>query len=339
MQHNKALNSKLDRKYVEDLLEKASNVSVSYVDEQGKRHSKYVSIIGGNFDFRYFVDGSKENDEYRKLTKQYYNLIKNTYNIFDVIDEVPHFKEMINGIMLSHNILMNTSIKYATAFTVVKDVLRENSHRVVFSGKEDNPNPSIKNQMGNPGLYPRISDQMITKSLSGIDVMLKSKWLKSEATSKLTFNVTSLIKQLNDYNREAKKDVIKNYLVYTSDEAWSNDNVSNFSKKVNEEDAEDTIITLDTNYGIANFKRLMEDILLPLLQKNSNILLDSLKIQEVKNIFGLRTSGIVSTFSLGELNNAVVRDKAQKLIKAFNDLDNNSSTKNLVKNSANELLR
>jgi len=124
---NKNLSYEKDKQYVVKLLESASSIDVKYTDVYGKRQSAKVSLLGGKFDFKYFVDKDPENNEYRRLTKEYYNLIKNTFNIFDVIEDVPHFKEMIEGVTLSHNILLNTSIKYNTAFTLTKDTIRKNS--------------------------------------------------------------------------------------------------------------------------------------------------------------------------------------------------------------------
>jgi len=127
-------------------------------------------------------------------------------------------------------------------------------------------------------------------------------------------------------------------ILYTSDDARTLEKVAENSKTVKANDAEDTIISLNTNYGIANFKKLMEEVLLPILQRKSNILLDSLRIQEITNILGVRTAAITSSFNLSDLNNPVAKDKAQNLIKTFNDLDVSDDTKNLIKNSKNELL-
>jgi hypothetical protein len=84
----------------------------------------------------------------------------------------------------------------------------------------------------------------------------------------------------------------------------------------------------------------MENVLLPMLHTKSNVLLDSLKVQgEVFNILGIRTNSITSTFDMGSLNSAVSKDKAQKLIKAFNELDINDSTKDMISNTSNKTLK
>ena len=102
---------------------------------------------------------------------------------------------------------------------------------------------------------------------------------------------------------------------------------------VNADDVDQTIISLNTDYGIANFKRLMEEILLPALKTKSSVLADSLRVQSVYTSFGLRGNAITSSFPLSSITNPVMQNKALQLLKAFNDLDINSETKGLIKNN------
>ena len=79
---------------------------------------KKHNILEGGFDFeQYFA-----NPEYKQVTKEYYNIIKETFNIFDIIDEVPHFKEMVNSLVLFHNILKRFSSKYDYIFDTYRNV-------------------------------------------------------------------------------------------------------------------------------------------------------------------------------------------------------------------------
>jgi len=314
--YNTSLDASLDVAYVKKTLLKAGQ----------------LNIIGGNFDFQIYF--KPENVLYREATKEYYNLIKSTFNIFDVIDDLPHFREMINGLALTHEILLKSSVKYNTAFSLIKTTIRENSHRIVSNSS------NIVNQFGNPSFYPKITDNIISKGLAGIDIRLISEWLKTDELKKYSFNVTELLRKVNSMNFDAGLTKINNFRVYTSDNARNAKYINDNSILVNETDTENTIITLDTNFGIANFKRLMESILLPMLQTKSNILLDSLKVQtNIRNILGIKTQGITSTFPLSAINNAVTKDKAQKLIKAFNELDISHDTNTLVKNTQNNLVK
>jgi hypothetical protein len=74
----------------------------------------------------------------------------------------------------------------------------------------------------------------------------------------------------------------------------------------------------------------METLMLPILQEKSSEFSDSLKVQIRTNGLGLKTGMITSTHSLDNLATPVARDKAQKLIRAFNMLDVNSETRELI---------
>ena len=113
------------KQYVTDTLTKANNIDVETIDEHGMLVHKNVSLIGGQFDFRYYMNTN--NTEYRKATVEYYNLFKNTVNIFDVIENSPHFKAMIDGVSTIHNILLISSKKYNFIFSKARDIIRENS--------------------------------------------------------------------------------------------------------------------------------------------------------------------------------------------------------------------
>lgn len=337
-ENNNQLNYELDKIHVIDLLNKASEIEINYTDEFGDTQKKEVSLLGGKFDYRYYMD--ERNKDYRKIAKEYYNLIKNTVNIFDVIDNVPHFKEMINGITLSYNMLNNTSKMFNFIQNQVRDVTRRNTNRIVFS--DNDVNKSIKNQMGNEALQILIDDTAVNKAKLGAYIRLKSLWLKSESTSHLSFNVNAILKKVNESLSEKSK--ITNFAVYTSDDAREMDLAtlkykSSYIKYVNETDDKDTIITLDTNYGVANFKRLMEEVLLPLLVSKDETLARTLAVKSIYNLFGLNGTAIVSTFPLDGINNPVNLNRAQKLLAAYNNLDTNIETKNFVLNDSNQILK
>lgn len=63
----------------------------------------YVSIDGQTIPpmfFRFNVRQWLLDDQYKKDTIQFYNLIKSTWNIFDVVDKVPQYNELINLLKL-----------------------------------------------------------------------------------------------------------------------------------------------------------------------------------------------------------------------------------------------
>ena len=159
------------------LLKECSNVKVQYMDYNGQTKTRSVSILGGEFDYRYYVypgsqleDGTKFNDEYRDLTKKYYNLIKDTFNIFDVIDSVPHFKGMIDSVTQTHLLLSLTSFKYNASFNLLKDFTRNYGYNI-----KDTGNANVKFIMGNRALPLAIGDNEFIRMALYVDNMIKYK--------------------------------------------------------------------------------------------------------------------------------------------------------------------
>jgi len=129
-------------KYVKDTLEAAMDIKINYLDENGDIKTKTVDIVGGGFDFRYYMFSS--NYSYRKAAANYYNLFKNTINIFDSINNMPHFKAMIDGVNIIHETLSVISKKYNFAFNYSRDIIKKYEAELLKSNKDN-----IKNRFGN----------------------------------------------------------------------------------------------------------------------------------------------------------------------------------------------
>ena len=149
-----------------DTLSEASNIPVSYIDENGFTMTKEVSLLGGQFDFRYYMH--TDNDQYRAVTIKYYNLFKNTVNIFDVIENSPHFKQMVYGVNVMHTVLATYSKKYNYAFNRFRDITRKYANNLVKS------NTHIKNIRGNDSFGIKINDIVLSKVFRGYDSSLIS---------------------------------------------------------------------------------------------------------------------------------------------------------------------
>lgn len=145
------------------------------------------------------------------------------------------------------------------------------------------------------------------------------------------FNVNSLLELAG----------VKEITLYTSDDARNTASARKSDMKVvKATDAEPTIITLDTNYGIANFKQLMEKVLLPILKKyDKSVLSRSLKTESMANVFGIRGNQITSTFSLKNLNTSVSIRQFQELLTAFDLLDTKSGATGKITNSSGDVLK
>ena len=295
-ERNKLLSN--DRNYIREVLFRAMEIPVKYQDYDGTTKEKNVNLLKEGLDFRLYI--SDEN--YKSRVIEYYNLIKNTFNVFDIIEKVPHFREMINSLILSHNILLKSSKKYNFVFNTTKDVMNI-GNKLIRSFNKD-----------------FIDKAVIDKASLFFDTLVIEKWLKNLGTE-LSFNVKDLM-------RLAGTD---SFVIFDSDR--SKDFVE-VNTKVELSDNTNPIIYLDSSYNIANFKKIMEELILPILQKyDLSDFSNHLRIETALNNFGNKGTSIVSTFPLKDMTNFVNITQFQKLINSFNLLDTNVKTKGLIKNS------
>ena len=302
-----------DFEYVQKVLDQASNINFG---------GNTVSILGGNFDFRKYID-TENGEAYRKATIDYYNIIKNTINIFDIIENVPHFKAMIDGVILSYNILLNRSKKYNFVFNTVIDLAKSNSSML------QKLNANIKNIYGNKALPIKITEKIFNNASLLYDKFVVSNWLSSNSDEKnklirtpqsISFNVNDLLEiadidSIKLYNDKAK------YSIFDESDSVSGTELVYRSKLL--KGAPHTIVDLTSDAGIANFKKIMENIIPVILNKNEykNNFISSLQLQTVKGPFGIRGSQLVASFNMSKLNNPINIEKFQKLINNFNELD------------------
>lgn len=252
-----------------------------------------LKISGDDFNFELY----QSDPEYKKAVKDYYNLIKSTFNIFDVIDNVPHFKQMIEGVQLSHRVLKNTSAKYNFIFDYLP-----------VEGTN--------------------SIQKLRKGSRYFDVKTIQGWLRTDNMNKYVFNVGQLLKVAQSIGAN-----VNSVTLYTDNKAVNDDA---FTEVVTQDS--DFNVSLDTDYGVANFKVLMEEVMLPILNKVSDVG-SLLRTETLKNVFGLLSTTIVSMHQLKYLNNPISIGRFQELLNKFNELDENINSRNRIQNTFGENLR
>jgi hypothetical protein len=100
-----------------------------------------------------------------------------------------------------------------------------------------------------------------------------------------------------------------------------------------------TILRLSTDIDIANFKVLMESVILPILNKSEKSNLGNhIKLGTVKNFFGKFTTQIIPTENLSNLNNDYNFEKFQEILLAFNKIDVSIENELKIKNSEGVVL-
>jgi hypothetical protein len=342
----------ISESYVRDTIFEANKIPVYYIDKNGIEKSKIVSMVGGQFDVRFYT--YPKNKEYRDIAIKYYNLFKSTFNTFDVIEKSSHFKAMINGLSNVHLDALKVSKKYNFVFNTALDILREKAQEIFKSNKDYNYN--IKNYLGNSALPINTPDKVINRLLRAYDGFLVASWLKTEDLKEFTFSVQGLLKQLSakkiadfkaratDTNTEEFKESLKNlektlgeqqFGVYASDNAKSIEaSKSESVKKIVANSGEDFIIDLTTDYGIANFKKIMETLIFPILKESEKSKLgELLRTRSLRNPYGLFTTQITPTFGISSLDNSVNVAKFQDLLYNFNQVDNKIERELVIQNA------
>ncbi len=289
-----------DREYIKNIFDEVRNYVLK---DDTPRKGETVKIIG-NFDLNLYLSDSG----YQAAVKKYYNLLKRTFNIFDIVEDVPHFKEMINSLKMSNHMLQTMAAKYNFTTKTLAETIKNHSHALDKNGETK-----------------YVGKKNLLRGSNYFDIKATETWLKTDRMSKFIFDVGALLKQAN----------IDEIVLFTSDSAINNpDQVEVVDQN------SDFTISLDTNYGIANFKRVMEQVILPLLQSydNSNMT-ENLRVETVNNLFGLKTNSIISAYSLKTLNSPVAIHQFNSLLSAFNSLDSNIQTEGKIKNSYGEELK
>lgn len=301
--------------HVVNILTKASNISVKYIDENKETKEKVVSLVGGQFDFRYYLH--PENEAYREATIEYYNLFKNTINLFDVIENSPHFKAMVNGVSTIHNVLSIVSSKYYWVMSKVRDLVRTNTDDIQQANSDE-----LKSRFGNNAFSIDITDQIIARGLVTFDQFMIFSWLNSKGNiDNFRFSAKEMLKLAGvsslDFYGDPK---IKSHNVgeIKKNSALVKDSLITITT---EDSSRDLIIDLKSELGIANFKILMEEVILTILQKNKVPLGNNLKLTAVKNFMGLFTNQITPTFGISSINSPISNDKLQELLGNFNEVD------------------
>ena len=123
-----------------------------------------------------------------------------------------------------------------------------------------------------------------------------------------------------------KRASINKLTLYTDDDAFKYDDNNPFTRVLTADEriAEDDTfsINLNTNYGIANFKVLMDKVMVNLLiTGKSSKIKDLLRVELINNLFGLKGTSIVPSFNISEKEITAVAEKGMLLSKLFNGLD------------------
>jgi hypothetical protein len=144
------------------LAELADNNKLLKIEDINSALAKAEELgIVNNFNFVTWL----ENSEYRRATSDYYNIIKGTWNIFDIIDKLPHFNAIFKAF---HTVLVMDEVLIKKSYilnTIVKDLFSDDDF---------------------------IDSQTISKLLDYVDDLLILRWLNDKSFKMPIFNGDSI---------------------------------------------------------------------------------------------------------------------------------------------------
>ena len=159
---------------IKSIIERQPWLSIEYVAKVLNAANK-LGIIG-EFNFKKWATDSN----YREIASMYYNLIKYTYNILDVIERLPHFKSIFE-LFRSVTIMNQVNSKKNAMFDYIINDIRSKYNFVDFdsvSKLEDYiDNLILKNWLLHKGktLTLQVGDQIVTRDWGNHTVTIPGK--------------------------------------------------------------------------------------------------------------------------------------------------------------------
>ena len=159
-------------------------------------YDKYKSVMGNNFD----VDRWLKDSAYRKLTMEYYNLIKESLNIFYYIDNIPHFKEMFGGLYILNETDSRISLK--------GKLMNEFSRRLreIYPYAPKNYEKKFE---------PVFNELFIERFIERMNLTIKvdPSWNKFNSNFKLVPNNTDVLRLDKDISLASFKYIFEQYII------------------------------------------------------------------------------------------------------------------------------
>lgn len=272
-------------------------------------YQQYEDII--NFD----IDKWLDNQDYRDKTSQFYNLVKQSINIFYLIDNIPHFKNMFR----------------------IANILNKIDQKISLKSQISNYFTEQLNQK-----YPYAPDDYASKLLPAIDEILIGHYIKSSGISiKLKDDAWKMLNKhyqevpatktlniLTDHDISSFKFIFENYIIPELQNGTLLDNSKDNTEIMNNEFIKNLMITSEK--GKPLYK---EDINLLLTDSNDEVrkkyqtLLQGLKA--LKN-YSYNGTPLVDLFMLYNIIVNKNRYGSERMTEIFEDfiLDYDSSNMN-----------
>lgn len=254
-------------------------------------------IIGYDVDMFKFINGDGKSEQYQKDIVDYYNLVKHTVNIFDLVLNLPHIKSLLVSFIYTTELLNKGTNKYRIAKQVPGILANYQS----LIGSSDKKIAGLKYVRGKKNAGIKFDEKMYAKIIPLYDDMVILNWLKSDRLSKINFMVEDL--------KELTKDPVGLYKDIASNETING--------------AASDIIGLNNPVDIANFIRSIEKIIIPYLKQkypNNKFLKDL--IYEGKNKYSKKYRPKMNYSSMDQ--DEIKLLEYDSSLKAFNEISNDA---------------
>jgi hypothetical protein len=203
-------------------------------------HTVYAhNILTKKLDVNLFISTTDQGVQYQKDIINYYDLLKHTVNIFDVVRNLPHINSLFKTAVNTFELIKRGSNKFNFA-NQVEDILTE--YRSLVKGKDKN----VKTNLGKKNSSVKYDSKMFMKMINLYDDLLITEWLKSSP------KMQNFVLSVKDIKELSQTETVKIYKDIASEET--------VTASPNE------IIQLNTPAGIANFVKMVEEYIIPHLK-------------------------------------------------------------------------
>ena len=178
------------------LTDKTKNYDSKKLAEYNINQKTYSSVMGKNFD----VDRWLKDSSYRKLTMEYYNLIKESLNIFYYMDNIPHFKQMFGGLYILNEVDQRISLK-GKLMNEFSNKLRE-----IYPYAPKNYEKKLE---------PVFNELFIERFIKGMNLSIKvdSSWNKFNSDFKLIPIKQNILRLDTDSSLASFKYIFEQYII------------------------------------------------------------------------------------------------------------------------------
>lgn len=252
----KVINNSITDKLIEAVMKDKPYLELEYVKEVLILAAENELITGGINHRKYF-----ENDLYKKNVIDYYNLIKFSFNVLDVIDYLPHFKAMTKSFKSGNAYLEQDLLGYR----LISDYM-PNLVDVAILGQEITTYNSLRSvkYKGKKGGNTLLTDTVLEKTQDLLFEEMLRTFLENQTS--YVWDFTSFIK--NTYGKE--NTIITNNKLEVKEVTVTLDE-KKYDFNPNSVDASNAfVVDLTTDYGMAKFKYIMDYYVIPHFKKSKN---------------------------------------------------------------------